>query len=39
MRFGEVSALRWEHINFDEATIRVEEAQWRQIVGETKTGA
>ncbi|MCA9610954.1 MAG: tyrosine-type recombinase/integrase [Myxococcales bacterium] len=36
-RFGEVSALRWEHVDFASGTIRIEESQWRGIVGSTKT--
>lgn len=36
-RFGEVSALRWKHIDFDRGVIRIEESQWGGIVGSTKT--
>jgi len=36
-RFGEVSALRWEDIDWDRGRIRVRRAQWRTIVDTPKT--
>lgn len=36
-RFGEVSALRWEDIDDKRGIIRIRRAQWRGIVGTTKT--
>jgi integrase len=36
-RFGEVSALRWEDIDWDRGRIRVRRAQWRTIIDTPKT--
>ena len=38
-RFGEVSALLWEHVDFEASVIHLVEAQWHQIVDDTKAGA
>lgn len=39
MRFGEASALEWQDIDLDSATIRVRRAQWRGRVGHPKAAA
>jgi len=38
MRIGEALALRWSDIDRDAGLIRIQSAQYRQIVGTTKTG-
>lgn len=38
MRIGEALALRWSDIERDAGLIRIQSAQYRQIVGTTKTG-
>lgn len=36
-RFGEVSALKWDDINYERGIIIIRRAQWRTIVGTPKT--
>lgn len=36
-RFGEVSALRWEDVDYTDGSITIRAAHWRGIVGSTKT--
>jgi integrase len=38
-RFGEATALRWEDVDLDAATMRIRRAQWRGIVGHPKARA
>lgn len=39
MRPGELYALLWEDVDFDQSRIQVRRAVWHGVVGETKTGS